>query len=186
MRKDKLISGETYHLYNRGVNRNNIFFKEENWEYFLNRLRHYFTPQTCKLLAYCLMPNHYHLLLLVKIENFGRKVMHLFTIAYTKAVNKKQNRVGPLFQGPYQFRHIKSDRDLLHLSRYIHRNPIEAGFTKTPADWTYSSYLDYLGQRKDNLVNTDLILSLFENPRSFVQFVSEAGQDDRPQDLQID
>ena len=112
--------------------------------------------------------------------------MHPFTISYTKAVNKQRQRVGPLFQGPYQFRHIKSDRDLFHLSRYIHRNPIEAGFTKTPADWTYSSYLDYLDQRKDNLVNTDLILSLFENPQSFVQFVSEAGQDALPQDLLID
>lgn len=186
MRKEKLIPGEYYHLYNRGVDRNNIFFEPENWEYFLDRLHHYFTPQTSQLVAYCLMPNHYHLLLQIKIEDFGRKVMHPFSITYTKAINKQQNRVGSLFQGPFQLRQIKSHDDLLHLTRYIHRNPIEAGFTKTLEEWTFSSYHDYLDPPKDNLINTDFILNLFDNLQSFVQFTSETSKDQPPYELLID
>lgn len=186
MRKAKLIPGEYYHLYNRGVNRDNIFFQEDNWVYFLSRLRHYFTPQTSKLIAYCLMPNHYHLLLQIKIDEFGRKVMHPFSTSYTKAINKQQSRVGSLYQGPYQFRHIKSDSDLLHLSRYIHRNPVEAGFTEAPEDWTNSSHLEYLSFSKRNIVNTQLVLSLFENIESYAQFVSQTPEHHSLEHIRID
>ena len=141
-------------------------------------MQHYFTPKNCEILAYCLMPNHYHILLQIKIDDFGRKVMLPFSTSYTKAINKQQNRVGSLFQGSYQFRHIASTPNLLMLSRYIHRNPVEAGFTNTAEEWTYSSHTDYLGKSKGNFVNTQRILRQFENPPAYAQFVSE-GADHR-------
>ena len=96
-------------MYNRGVNRGPIFFHPENWLFFLRRLRQYFVPAKVEMLAYTLMPNHYHLLVRIKSGDFGREIMHPFTISYTMAINKQMYRVGPLFQGPYQARCIKED-----------------------------------------------------------------------------
>jgi REP element-mobilizing transposase RayT len=101
MRKTPLLAEHYYHVYNRGVNFEKIFFVQENWEYFLRRLRRYFDPSDVELVAYCLMPNHYHMLVYLKANDFGRKVMHPFSISYTKAINKQQGRVGPLFQSPF-------------------------------------------------------------------------------------
>ena len=102
MRKEKLQSGEIYHIYNRGVNRDNIFFSPDNWVFFLRRWQKICTTHQGETLAYCLMPNHYHLLVRVFVDDFGLRVMQPFTVSYTKAVNKQEGRVGPLFQGPFQ------------------------------------------------------------------------------------
>lgn len=186
MRKEKIIAGNYYHVYNRGVNFENIFFQIENWHFFLRRLKKYFTPDNASIIVYCLMPNHYHLLLLAQTEDFGIKVMHPFAIAYTKAINKQQGRVGPIFQGPFQARRLKTIEELLNLSRYIHLNPVMAGFVQKSADWEFSSYQEYIGKRKGTFLMPEVILEQFDGQDAYTAYVADCGDHRLPEKVLFD
>lgn len=114
------------------------------------------------------MPNHYHLIIQVLKEGSLEKGMQKFSTSYTKAVNKQQGRVGHLFQGRYKSKPIPGNEYLLHLSRYIHLNPVRAGLVRRPEQWEFSNYLDYIGQRKNNIVKSDIILMQINDYREFV------------------
>jgi REP element-mobilizing transposase RayT len=90
------------------------------------------------------MPNHYHFLLEISSEDFSI-AMQKFSISYVKSINKRYNRTGSLFEGAFQARRIDRNEYLLHLSRYIHLNPVLAGLVRHPEDWVYSSYREYIG-----------------------------------------
>lgn len=174
MRRKLVFQPNTYyHIFNRGVNRQPIFFKTENWVFFLKRLHAYFTPELADIVAYCLMPNHYHLLIYLKTEQFSEKIMHPLMVSYAKAINQQENRVGPLFQGPFKAKAVESDSYLIHLSYYIHTNPVKAGLVPHVADWPYSSYLEYINQRKGTLPHPESILSQFPSPLAYQRFIEE-------------
>ena len=173
MRKEKLIPDHYYHIYNRGVNYGNIFFLDDNWNFFILRFRKNCLQEYGRLIAYCLMPNHYHLLIYIIGENFAKRVMQPFAVSYTKAINKQHKRVGPLFQGPFQSKRVDNLSYLEHLSRYIHRNPVAAGLVSYPAQWIYSSYQDYIGLRDGSLPYREPILDNFSSPAEYEQFVED-------------
>jgi REP element-mobilizing transposase RayT len=141
-----LIAGRHYHLYNRGHNRAQIFFEPENYTFFLRQLRTYVAAKHAHVITYVLMPNHYHLLIQARTDSLSH-AMQLFGISYTKAINKRFQRTGVLLQGAFQAKLVDRDNYLLHLSRYIHLNPVRAGLVQHPEDWNYSSYRDYVGLR---------------------------------------
>lgn len=177
-RKVVFRAGQIYHLYNRGVNRGAIFFRPENWGYMVRLLGRYLSPELVDVLAYCLMPNHYHLLVYLKTDDFSRRVMQPFGVAYTKAVNKEQGRVGPIFQGPFQAVLVQTDEHLVHLSRYIHLNPFAAKLVDEPEEWVFSSYRDYVGLRRGRLPSPERVLGLFSSVQAYREFVA-AEQDGR-------
>ncbi len=177
-RKIEFRAGHYYHLYNRGANRQPIFFRDENWGYFLKRPRHYFLPELIDILAYCLMPTHYHLLVYLRIDNLSRRIMQPFSLSYTKAINKQQDRVGPLFQGRFQAVWVDRDEYLLHLSRYIHLNPIAAGLVARPEEWVFSSYRDYLSLREGTLPVPGEVLSQFPSRQAYQEFVESYRERD--------
>jgi putative transposase len=179
MRTIQFCAGEYYHLYNRGVNRQSIFFCDANWSYFLKRLREYCQPEWIDIITYCLMPNHYHLLVYLKINELSAQIMHPFTVAYTKAINRQQKRIGPLFQGPFQAKKIDRNEYLTHLSRYIHLNPVSAGFVEHPAQWAFSSYRDYIGLRNGSLPRPEIILSQFPSRQTYTEFVESYTESQR-------
>ncbi|MFZ0544943.1 MAG: transposase [Candidatus Promineifilaceae bacterium] len=168
-RKEKPTAGNYYHIYNRGVNFQKIFFIRENWFFFLRQLRSYCTADYAEIIAYCLMPNHYHMLVYLKTDNFGKEVMQPFMVSYSKAINNQEKRVGPLFQGPYQAKSVPTEGYLLHLTRYIHLNPVTAEIVVRPEDWEFSSYREYIGLRNGTLPKTDVILKnpVFDNSPVF-------------------
>jgi len=96
-------------------------------------MRKYLVP-ILDVVAYCLMPTHYHLLVLLKEAELSHR-MQLFSISYTKAMNARYDRVGALFQGAFQAKHVNRNDYLVHLSRYIHLNPVLAGLVERPEDW---------------------------------------------------
>src|SRR5438046_1575799 len=96
-RKTDFCKGEWYHLYNRGNNRQPIFFERENYLYFLRKVREHLTAEALDMIAYCLMPNHYHFLVRLHSDDLA-SIMQPFVVAYTKAINKRYGRVGALFQ----------------------------------------------------------------------------------------
>jgi REP element-mobilizing transposase RayT len=151
-RKLEFRSGCYYHLYNRGHNRQKIFFDRRNYLFFLRQLRDYLAEQTVDIVAYCLMPNHYHLLVYLRSDNLSDR-MQAFILSYTKAINQRYGRCGSLFQGRFQAIWVDTEEYLLHLSRYIHLNPVKAGLVERPEDWEFSSYRDYLELRQGQLLS---------------------------------
>jgi len=175
-RRTSLKEGLYYHLYNRGVNRQPIFFCEPNWIFFIRQIQKYFQPDLVEILAYCLMPTHYHLLVCLHTDNFAEKVMQPLGVSYTKAINKQQNRVGPLFQGRFQTAWVDSSAYLMQLSRYIHLNPVHANLVQNPSDWIYSSYRDYIGLRKGTIPHKEMVMAFFSRPDYYREFVESNDQ----------
>jgi len=177
----KLCAGEFYHLYNRGNNRAHIFYERENYGFFIRRLREYVLP-VVDIVAYCLMPTHYHLLVYVKktsgVSEASRAMMRL-SVSYTKAMNKRYDRVGSLFQGSFRAKHVDSNNYLVHLSRYIHLNPLLAGLVKQPQNWEISSYREYVGSRNGTLVEPGIVLAQFPSPGAYREFVESYISDER-------
>ena len=188
MRQVQIRAGHYYHFYNRGINGEPIFFCEENWIFFLHRVRKYFKLELIQVIAYCLMPNHYHFLVHVLHDDVGQKVMQPFTVSYTKAINKQQQRSGHLFQGPFQAKLVKEDRYLKWVSRYIHLNPVAAKLATKPATWAFSSYPDYIGLRNGTLPHPEIVLSQFPSQQAYMDFVEAptAPQAGLPADLLFD
>lgn len=156
-----------YHVYNRGNNFEKVFFENRNYQFFLERLVEIFGVNI-DLTAYVLMPNHFHLIVKVNKNDALRICMQRFSTSYTKAINVSQNRVGHLFQGKYKVKLIPEDNYLLHLSRYIHLNPVRACLVSKPEDWEYSSYQEYIGKRHSEFIKNDIIMNQCNNYVGFV------------------
>ncbi len=166
-----------YHIYNRGNNRQQIFFQQENYFYFLKGIKRYLLP-AADIIAYCLMPTHYHLMVRVKQTSgvltnpeVSAGMMKL-SVSYTKAINKRFARVGVLFQGPFQAKPILNSRHLLHLCRYIHANPVKDGLVANPSDWPYSNYLEWIGERDGSLFDPGFARAQFPDPCGYKDFVA--------------
>ena len=159
-----------YHVYNRGNNYQAIFFERENYLHFLRLIRKYLVSQNIVVLAYCLMPNHYHFLVECDRDNLS-KAMQITSLAYTKGINKRFNRVGALFQGKYKAALVDSDEYLVHLVRYIHLNPVKAGLVESAQEWEFSSYCEYAGVRRGTLPKLEMIRSLFDSEMQYQSFL---------------
>ena len=169
--------GGYYHIYNRGNNQEKIFFERENYLFFLRQFRKYFARDAVEIVAYCLMPNHYHLLMHLKTDKLA-DLIQAFTLSYSKAINKRFNRVGSLFQGPFKVILIEKEDYLLQLSRYIHLNPVKAGLVAHADNWEFSSYRDYIGLRNGTLIVPDVVLAYVSAGQAYREFV-ESSQEDR-------
>jgi len=164
-----------YHIYNRGANKEDIFFSERNYQYFIERMYQYLSPRS-KIIAYCLMPNHFHLLVKVKSSDFTKLSLQLFLMSYSKAINSERDRVGSLFQGRYKANLIIDDAHLLDCFKYIHLNPVKALLVKSPELWPYSSYVEYLNPKRKR-ADTSLIMQFFDTNKELCEFV-ESGSDE--------
>ena len=133
-RKGGFAHGEIYHLYNRGVDGKPIFASPENYLYLLRKVRALRDEQSVAVLAYCLMPNHYHFVLRqegeVPLSSFAQRLFQ----TYTQAYNRQQGRRGPLFEGRFRHVHVDGDAYAIHLCRYVHLNPVAAGLVARPGD----------------------------------------------------
>jgi len=158
-----------FHIFNRGVNKGLVFFSERNYRFFIDRMQAYLQPNS-EILAFCLMPNHFHLLVKVVHNQFAKESLHPFLLSYAKAINREQDRVGPLFQGRFQAFLIEDENYLLDCVKYIHLNPVNAYLSKTPSQWKYSSYSTYLGNSYYTFVDTSIVLSYFSSLSDFREF----------------
>lgn len=132
--------------------------------------------QTVQVVAYCLMPNHYHLLINLREAKLSA-AMHRFTMSYTNAINRRYQRCGALFQGRFQTRLVDSEAYLLQLTRYIHLNPVKAGLVQRTEDWEFSSYQDYVDLRRGTLPQRDVVLQQVGTVSAYRQFVESAAID---------
>jgi len=203
MRNSVFANGEFYHVYNRGVDKRKVSFNRRDYERFIDSMSVFNDVEPIghldrellfveakprqkealvSIVAYCLMPNHFHFLLKQIHDNGVSKFLQKLLTGYTMYFNKKYDRSGVLYQGVFKSKHIKDDPYLLHLTRYIHLNPVEVcadGLTDSKAinnalgEYRWSSYADYLGIRKDSgLVDgKNIVLDMFKDRRGYEKFV---------------
>lgn len=189
-----------YHVFNRGIERKTIYSSKRDFEravdlikYYQHReipirfsqlllqpmairskiLRDLYTSEkVVEIVCYCFMPNHFHFMLKQLAEGGIAKFISNTTNAYTKYFNTKYKRLGPLFEGTFKAVLVESDEQLIHLSRYIHLNPSSSSLIETDKlkGYEYSSYLEYISPSND-IVNKELVLSLFKSSGDYEQFV---------------
>ncbi len=135
--------GAWYHVMSRGINRNNIFFENDDRYNFLDILKQATENYTIECHAYCLMGNHYHLVIHTPLGNIS-DAMHYINNMHTRYVNKQQNRTGPLFRNRYHAILMSDEAYLLRVVRYIHQNPLKAKFVEDLKKYRWSSYLYYI------------------------------------------
>ena len=172
-RKVQFLANHYAHIFNRGVNRGDIFFSPENYGYLLRLLHQNQKRYQISICAYCLLPNHYHFLLKSHQDDTLSPFMQSLFSAYTQAVNRQQNRQGPLFQSRFRAIPVDEERYFAHLACYIHANPVVGGLAGTDEDWPYSNYLDVIGKRSDTLKNTDLVPERFATGAEYQEFVQD-------------
>jgi putative transposase len=162
--------GAMYHVMNRGACRMPIFRSDKLKKVFLDLLEEIVLKFRIEIHAYCLMGNHYHLLIRTPYANISKAMQHLSSV-YTIKYNKLEERDGPLFRGRFKSILIEDDRYGVHLVRYIHRNPLEAGMVQKIEDYQWSSYCAYLGMvGKPDWLYFNYTLSQFSQENFFSEF----------------
>lgn len=182
--KRKWYPGAAYHVTARGNHKDNIFKYRADFVYYLSLMREtldYYMYDQYKVISYCLMSNHVHLLIKTREKPLGQFMCRLSS-RYAKYYNKKYDYIGHLFQSRYFSEIIKSDAQMLETSRYIHLNPVNAKIVEKPEDYEWSSYSMYIGDEKEKLICSDLLLSYFKGDiqnrelyKKFVETYSTPG-----------
>lgn len=198
------VNGEFYHLFNRGLAKQPTFTNRGDYSIFTQSLLYYRiqnpkpkfslyrqsktfpidpSKKIVDIICYCLMPNHFHLL--VKqlqdggISEFMRKFIH----SYTKYRNIKYDLQGPVFHGVFKAVRIESDEQLTHASRYIHLNPLVSRLVKDLSLYPWSSYCEYIGLSNNQEVAKEEILNFFKSPKEYQKFVLDQADYGRTLEL---
>ena len=172
------FSGALYHVTSRGNERKVIYLEDSDFEIFLNLLNTVCSRYNWVIHAYCLMSNHYHLLVETPDANLSKGMRQLNGV-YTQSINRKYNRVGHLLQGRYKAILVDKDAYLLELCRYIVLNPVRVRMVDTPDEWQWSSWHCMVGkQASPNWLATDALLTYFDKKYSvaiaeYIHFVEE-------------
>lgn len=192
-RKTVFANDHFYHVFNRGVEKRNIFVNTRDFKRFLQTVYYYqfegpkpkfsrlneagfesFKPdpkqKLVEIICYCLMPNHFHFLLKQMKDDGISKFISQLSNSYTKYFNTKNNRIGALLQGVFQAVLIETDEQLVHVSRYIHLNPVVSLLVKDPSEYPWSSYKEYSTEAK-GICDTTPILNLFPSKEDYAKFV---------------
>ena len=168
--------GQVYHIYIRGVNRENIFIEERNYASFLQSYARHIEP-IADTFAYCMLKNHFHVL--VRIKNSTTKPpsqsFSSFFNAYARSINLAYGRTGSLFERPFGRIPVTSEAGFMNLVVYIHQNPQIHGLVEDFRSWPYSSFEMMLGE-KTTLLKRDEVLRLFGGTHSLT--AEHKGQSD--------
>ncbi len=173
-----------YLIMNRGRQREDVFTDPADFNAFLKLLEESTQLWGVRIAAYCLMSNHYHLLVQTPLGNLSRAMRHIDGI-YTQRFNRRHKTVGQLFAGRYQSILVDADTYLLQLVRYIHRNPRRAGTAAKPEQYPWTSHHGYLSDAKQwGWLHKDYVLSQFSSePRARRQAYKEFVADDDSEEI---
>lgn len=190
-----------YHVFNRGLDRRDVFTSSREYLHAKKLVSYYsfhkppvkyskyvklhdsrkvqiqesLTQKAVEVIAYCFMPNHFHFLLRQEVEGGVTEFASNFTNSYTKYFNLRHKRLGPLFQGLFKAVYVESDEQLVHLSRYIHLNPVTSHIIQFGDLSTYpwSSYIEYAGNSKQHIASSQIIRSFFKDQSDYVSFCKD-------------
>lgn len=198
MKKRSFHEGDLYHIFNKSISNYGIFKDLNNCRQFINTFGYYnntvvgrsfskfllknkdFTAENIlipgentyvKCIAYCIMPDHYHFLLKILIDSSFSLFISKVENSFSRFFNVKFSRKGPLWQSEFKSVKIRTNEQLLHISRYIHLNPTTSNLVKKPEEWKYSSYNDYVCK---NSLLTDILTEIStQNPEYYRTFVED-------------
>lgn len=201
-RKIVFSNGYIYHVFNRGIDRRSVFTGFREFSRAQELIKYYLCKDTpvsyskflqqpkeireqviqqmkrdeklVNVLAYCLMPNHFHFMLQQNSDRGIPKFISNFTNAYTRYFNTKHGRTGPMFEGIFKAVLVESDEQLIHLSRYVHLNPVVSSIINEDqlSNYKWSSYHQYISKSDDDgYINTSLVLSMFKSKDKYKEFV---------------
>lgn len=198
IRKNPLVNDEIYHIFNRSIAKYIIFNTSNDYSRIIEMIsfyRHKNSPccyskfklyqksfqdqvlinlekdnnHLVEIIAYCIMPTHFHFILKQMVDDGISKFMAKVSNSYTKYFNTEHTRSGPLYEGHFKNILVKDDAQLLHLTRYVHLNPVSAGIINKPEDWEYSSYNDFLSPSPTSVVAQTLDIK----PEKYQKFVED-------------
>ncbi len=196
-RIDKFAPGEIYHIFTRGVEKRKIFLDNNDRNRFIKLLTHCMPTTSIRsyslatrtkkpkevyiqegeglvdLLCYCLMPNHFHLLLRENVERGTSTFMQRLLTSYSRYFNVRRNRSGSLFIHPFKAVLVDADDQLLHVSRYIYINPYVAHLHDDPFTYSWSSLPEYSGSMSKKICHDSLLRSMLPSQREFNEFISD-------------
>lgn len=178
-----------YHIFNRGSEKRLIFEDDYDRGHFIKTLAYYQQvgvdprlsirnfkikdrqpPYLFEIVAFCLMPNHFHLLLKENGDNISIGIGRILN-SYARYYNTRHQRIGPLFQGRFKSVEVQSNEQLLHVSRYIMLNPVTGKMVDDPSDYPWSSYNDYLNKGQYQICsNKEVVLQQFASESAFTDF----------------
>lgn len=187
LRKNPIFPGEIYHIYNRAVEKKKIFHDQYDYHRFLTRAHEYKELFPTEILAYCIMPNHFHFLIREPLEQtlntrdqlintttktLTEKFLHRLFSAYARYYtdSHKETHSGHVFQSRYKAKQVSPESSIEMLIAYIHDNPVRAGLVPHPSEWPYSSYLGLTGTKPDPLLTHDDKLSDLSHKKIWEQF----------------
>jgi len=162
--------GHYYHCYNRGNNKQDIFNEEADYLYLVGLLKKNNQRINIGMIAYCLIPNHSHLLLRQDGKTQVSRFIQSTFQSYAQRFNNKYQRTGRLYENPNPPKRIDDEDYLFQVCRYIHRNPLEAGLVKNLANWPYSNYPEFIEIRNGILYLKYLVTEWFVSPEKYRKF----------------
>ena len=202
MNRPPLIEGNYYHIYNRGNNREDLFYEDDNYNHFLRLYDKYIEP-VAETFAWCLLKNHFHVLVYlktqeeIKVESLSystvekpkkisasKQFSNLFN-AYAQAINKRRNRSGSLFSKNFERKIVTSKRYFQKLIFYIHNNPVHHGFIERLQDYPWSSYGSIISTKPTKL-KRKRVINVFNDIDNFQDYHSKKQNLDSINDLMIE
>ncbi len=190
-KNNTIYPGKIYHVYNRAVEKRRIFYTEQDYNYFLQKILFYKIITGVKLLCYSLIPNHHHFSLKEPTLRVGDpegrykrnvncfkgsaigKFMGLLANSYTKYFNCKYDHSGRIFQGPFQYKLVDNDAYLKKIIPYINLNPLKHNIVKNINDWPYTSHHEYVDQKKLRLIDEESLIDFDEYKEDLGFYIKE-------------
>lgn len=167
------LNGSLFHIYSRGNNKMKLFHNDKDYMWFLNKAKKLNITDTFSMIAYTLMPNHYHFYVEIIDEKTVSRFMQRWLLSYAKYYNRHYNHTGHVFGGPYSSKLVQNDDYAIYLCKYIHLNPVRHNLVDKPEDWDYSNYCDVIGQRNGKLLDKGFYLNYFDNIKDYIDFVDD-------------
>ena len=172
-KKEEFVKDAVFHFYNKTPKGKFLFLCNDDYIYFLTKLKRNVAKYPCEIFAYCLMPNHFHFCLKQNSDKPLYRIFNDTITSYALHYNSKYKLKGKLLQDRLQNKRIQEDNYLIILCKYIHYNPVKAAIVKNIDDWKYSNYLEYVGKRNGSLFSKELINNY---PDSFLNYAQEIKQ----------
>ncbi|MCL5675655.1 MAG: hypothetical protein M1120_00830 [Patescibacteria group bacterium] len=204
LRKTILATGEYYHIYNRSVQKLPIFNGKLECNQFLESVGYYsqsnppvkfsayrknrerypivLENKIVTVVNYCLIPNHFHFTLCQNTEGGIKEFISKISNSYAHYFNIKNKNIGPVFENNFQAVHIETNEQLIHLSVYIHLNPVTSFLVEKPEDYLYSSYRSYIGLETSKIINPSVVLDQYSSIEDYKKLVMEQKEDQRMRD----
>lgn len=172
-RRPDYCADRIYHFYNRSAQRLPLFREPDDYVFVLRRMKDHAATLHLGVIAYCLLPNHYHFLIRQDGHDPASLLPQRVFNSYSKAYNRRYEHSGTLFQGPYKVTVVADETHLLHLCRTIQANPVTQRLVPDPSDWAYSNYREWVGKRPGTLVDAALVRDHFAPPELYREFVQD-------------